>query len=172
MYLDWMGEYRDVIEAMIGMANVYTQVHNRKVFSGSVKLTPVELQVIEYILENEERNENMSEIAQRLSISQSSFSKKVKDLVSRGLLEKYYAANNRKNVIIKVSGLGKEFYMAYSTGSQTDVWRKIFSRLDKLDKKTIQIFIDSLNEFRNELQSYLEGEKPVTNSNVDLIKIE
>lgn len=80
MKLPWMGEYRDMIEAVIGLANSYNQICNYKVFSdrsGNIKLTATEVQIIEYVLENEERNENMSAIAQRLSISQSTFSKRL-----------------------------------------------------------------------------------------------
>mgnify|MGYP005797211705 FL=1 len=72
MKLEWMGEYRDVVEAIIGVANIYNQIYNYKVFSdpsGKILLTANEVQIIEYIYENEERNDNMSEVARRLSIS-------------------------------------------------------------------------------------------------------
>ena len=32
MKLEWMGEYRDVVEAIIGVANIYNQIYNYKVF--------------------------------------------------------------------------------------------------------------------------------------------
>lgn len=99
MKLEWMGEYRDVVEAIIGVANIYNQIYNYKVFSdpsGKILLTANEVQIIEYIYENEERNDNMSEVARRLSISQSTFSKKVKQLVQKGLLERYCTVSNKK----------------------------------------------------------------------------
>ena len=52
MKLEWMGDYRPVIEAMIGMCNAYSQVVNLEVFrDGTVSVSPAELQVMEYILE-------------------------------------------------------------------------------------------------------------------------
>ena len=83
MYLDWMGEYRELVESIIGVVNIYNQIQNERVFTGGIeglRLSATEVQVIEYILENEEKNSNMSEIAKRLSISQSSFSKKIKTI--------------------------------------------------------------------------------------------
>ena len=101
MKLEWMGEYRDVVEAIIGVANIYNQIYNYKVFSdpsGKILLTANEVQIIEYIYENEERNDNMSEVARRLSISQSTFSKKVKQLVQKGLLERNPDQKDRRKV--------------------------------------------------------------------------
>lgn len=171
MKLEWMGNYRNVVEAMIGMGNAYYQVYNVKNLISEIQMSPAKLQVMEYILENEEQNENMSEIAKRLSISQSAFSKIANQLVKEGFLEKYHAANNRKNIIMKVSDYGKECYEAYSHGEKTDVWRRIFKKLDGLDEKSIQIFVDCLNEVTEALQKWdtseIEEEEEIT-----LIKVE
>lgn len=151
MKLEWMGEYRDVVEAIIGVANIYNQVCNYKVFSdqsGEILLTANEVQIIEYIYENEERNDNMSEVARRLSISQSTFSKKVKQLVEKGLLERYCTVNNKKNIVIKLSETGKKFYADYVAGQQTDVWREMFARLDQIDRKSIDVFVEALTILR------------------------
>ncbi len=154
MKLEWMGEYRDVVEAIIGVANIYNQIYNYKVFSdpsGKILLTANEVQIIEYIYENEERNDNMSEVARRLSISQSTFSKKVKQLVQKGLLERYCTVSNKKNIVIKISETGKQFYANYITGQQTDVWREMFARLDKLDKESIDTFVEALTILRKSM---------------------
>lgn len=173
MKLEWMGDYRPVIEAMIGMCNAYSQVVNLEVFrDGTVSVSPAELQVMEYILENEERHENMSQIARRLCISQSSFSKMVKHLAGKGLLEKYRTANNSKNIIIQVSPSGRAFYEAYSSGEMTDVWRRIFRRMEGLDAETVQIFIDSLNEFTRDVQRGIENVSHPEQGKSELIKIE
>lgn len=173
MKLDWMGEYRQVIEAMIGMGNAYSQVANAQLFTaGDVSLSPSELQVMEYILENEDRHENMSRIAQRLSISQSVFSKQVKQLVKKGMLEKYHTRKNNKDIIVKVSQKGQEFYAEYCSGEPTDVWRRIFARLEALDSDTIQIFVDSMNEFTNEILYGKKGKFSQTDDASDLVKIE
>lgn len=173
MKLEWMGAYRPVIEAMIGMCNAYSQVVNLEVFSdGNVSVSPAELQVMEYILENEERHENMSQIARRLCISQSSFSKMVKHLVGKGLLEKFRTANNSKNIIVQVSPLGRAFYEAYSRGDMTAVWRRIFRRMEGLDAETVQIFVDSLNEFTDDVQRGIERATRSEPAETELIRIE
>lgn len=150
MKLDWMGDYRDVVGAMIRMCNTYCGIYKTE-FLADIHLSPAQLQVMEYILENEESNENMSVIARRLSIPQSSFSKIANQLVRRGFLEKYHLANNDKNVIIKVSDYGKQCYLEYGRGERTDVWRRIFRRLDGLDAETVRVFVDCLNEFTDEM---------------------
>ena len=114
MKLEWMGKYRKLVESMIGMVNAYSQVSKIEVFGDDVKLNSVQLQVMEYTLENEELNQNMSQIAQRLSISQSNFSKITNQLVKKGMLEKFHTRNNSKNVIIKVTEKGRDFYKNYS----------------------------------------------------------
>ncbi len=174
MYLDWMGEYRELVESIIGVVNIYNQIQNERVFTGGIeglRLSATEVQVIEYILENEEKNSNMSEIAKRLSISQSSFSKKIKLLADKGLLEKYYASNNRKNIIVKVSEFGKAFYSGYVKSEQTDIWREIFSKLDQADRESIKIFTDSLIALRQSMIRTLEKEVVTGNLGVELIKL-
>ena len=155
MKLDWMGEYRDVVGAMIGMCNAYYRVYNSE-FINELHLSPAQLQVMEYILENEESHDNMSAIAKRLSISQSSFSKIANQLVRRGFLEKYHLTTNGKNVIIRVSDYGRRCYAEYSRGEMTDVWRRIFKKLDTVDSGSVQVFVDCLNEFTEQI---LPGEK-------------
>ena len=175
MKLPWMGEYRDMIEAVIGLANSYNQICNYKVFSdrsGNIKLTATEVQIIEYVLENEERNENMSAIAQRLSISQSTFSKKVKQLVQMGLLERYCTATNRKNIVIKVSEAGKNFYNYYAQSKQVDAWHEMFKELDKIDKESIQSFTNALNILRKSMLQTLEIKTVAAPGKMNLIKLD
>ena len=72
--LKWFGEYRELIEKMILYGNSYARTYKISCpRSHGFKLSPAEMQVIEYLLENEERQENMLEISQRLGISASSF---------------------------------------------------------------------------------------------------
>jgi len=150
MGLEWMGNYRDVVEAMIRMCNTYYGVYKAE-FLPEIHLSPAQLQVLEYILENESRNDNMSAIARRLSIPQSSFSKIANELVRLNFLDKYHLANNGKDVIIKVSDYGKKCYAEYSSGRHTDVWRRIFKRLDGLDTASVQVFVACLNEFTDQM---------------------
>lgn len=154
MKLEWMGKYRKLVESMIGMGNAYSQITKMEVFGDDdTRLTAVQLQVMEYTLENEELNQNMSQIAERLSISQSNFSKITNQLVKKGMLEKFHTRNNSKNVIIKVTEKGREFYKSYSQNESTDIWRRIFKMLKNVDDKDVEIFANCLNEFTNQLNS-------------------
>lgn len=101
MKLNWMGEYRNLIEQLIRYGNSYAHIYNRPVkITETISLSPSEIQVLEYILENEEKKQKMAELAQRLAISPSSFTKIVNKLAKLNLLEKYRKGNNRKDIII------------------------------------------------------------------------
>lgn len=155
---------------MISMCNAYYEIYKIE-FLHDAHLSPSQLQVLEYILENEEKNDNMSAIAKRLSIPPSSFSKIVNGLVKCGFLNKYHTASNSKNVIVKVSDYGKQCYVEYSQGEATDVWRRIFKKLDKLDDDSLTVFIDCMNEFIGAMH----GQKYVKETQLEdsqLIKIE
>ncbi|WMJ81522.1 helix-turn-helix domain-containing protein [Clostridium sp. MB40-C1] len=104
MELEWMRKYRNFVEKIIKFGNSYAQSYKTEYnYNTSIKFSASQLQVVEYILENEENHQNMSEIASRLGISPSAFSKNVNKMVKKGLLEKFHTSDNRKDVIIKVS---------------------------------------------------------------------
>jgi DNA-binding MarR family transcriptional regulator len=87
MKLAWMGEYRDVVEALIRYCNVYAASYKPEAMNyNGISFSFSQIQVLEYLLENEERNENMSAIAKRLGISRSNFTKIVNRLAGKGLL--------------------------------------------------------------------------------------
>ena len=68
-----------------------------------IPISYAQIQIIEYLQENEELHQNMEQLAAKLGITTSNFSKLVNKLESKGLLQKYHAANNRKEVIIQVT---------------------------------------------------------------------
>lgn len=173
--LTWLREYRPLVETIIGLFNSYNQICNAKVFcdeSGKILLSATEVQIIEYILENEERNENMSAVAQRLSISQSTFSKKIKHLVQMGLLERYCTVNNRKNIVIKVSDAGKRFYLEYVESHQIDAWKEMFKQLDNLDNESVEIFINALNILRKSMQQTVKTKAVSAPGDLQLIRLD
>ena len=73
-----------------------------------------QIQVLEYLLENEEQNQNMSQIASRHGITLNNFSKLVNKIEKKGLVEKFFIKGNRKSIVIPVSPLGRQVYEAYS----------------------------------------------------------
>ena len=125
MKLAWMGEYREMVEALIHYCNIYAAAYKvEKMEFQGVSYSYAQIQVLEYLLENEERNENMSAIAARLGITRSNFTKIVNRLVAKGLLDKAYMPGSRKALKLTVNDLGRELYTAYSQ----DILRCIFRR--------------------------------------------
>lgn len=115
MKLEWMGEYRDVVEQLIKYCNVYAAAYRKEFKPGTdIPMSFAQIQVIEYLLENEELHQNMKQIAKRLGITTSNFSKLVNKLEEKELLEKFHTEENKKEVIIKVTDYGRNVYKDYS----------------------------------------------------------
>ncbi len=115
MKLDWMGEYRDVVEALIHYCNIYAGVYRtEKMNYKGVSYSYAQIQVLEYLLENEERRENMSRIASRLGITRSNFTKIVKRLSAKGLVDKAPMPGSRREIDLSVNALGRALYEDYS----------------------------------------------------------
>lgn len=151
MQLTWMGEYREMVEALIHYCNIYSAVYKieRMTYQG-VSYSYAQIQVLEYLLENEEKQQNMSCIASRLGITRSNFTKIAGKLVSKGLLEKTYMPGSRKDVLLTVSPLGKELYEEYSRG----VYERHFSRMFKEWEGIPEEYRD---RFRDSLYAALHG---------------
>lgn len=114
MKLEWMGDYRGIVEQLIRYCNVYASLYTKEMQHGSdVPFSFAQIQVVEYLLENEDLHQNMMTIASRLGISYSTFSKLVSRLVKKGLLRKFHAQGNRKDIIVRVTDVGKRIYEDY-----------------------------------------------------------
>ena len=97
MKLAWMGDYREVVEALIHYCNIYAAAYKvEKMEYRGVRYSYAQIQVLEYLLENEERNENMSAVAGRLGITRSNFTKIVNRLAAKGIVEKDYMPGSRR----------------------------------------------------------------------------
>lgn len=139
--MEWLSEYRDLIEKVIRFGNAYA-LRYKKPFSitNEISLSAAEIQVIEYILENEERKESMCELAKRLGISASSFTKLSAKLTDMGLLEKYHLGNNKKNIIILASDYGKKVYEAYSEEAYRTWMSNVEELLSGIPKEYVEQF--------------------------------
>ena len=131
--LEWMGAHRDEVEALIHYCNIYAAAYKleQMEFEG-VRYSFAQIQVLEYLLENEERNENMSAIAARLGITRSNFTKIVNRLVSKGLLEKEPMPGSRKELKIRVNALGRRLYEDYSQDILRWHFSPMFQSLDQI----------------------------------------
>ena len=81
MKLEWMGDYRELLEKLIHYCNQYANSYKEEQDYGLAEpFSFAQIQVLEYLLENEELNQNMSTISTRLGVSLSAFSKMVNRL--------------------------------------------------------------------------------------------
>lgn len=146
MKLEWMGEYRDIVEQLIKYCNVYAAVYKKEEFMGTdIPISYAQIQIIEYLLENEELHLNMKQLAAKLGITTSNFSKLVNKLESKGLLQKYHAANNRKEVIIQVTGYGKKVYADYSEYIYRNHFKQMFEAAKDIPKEYLPLFAGMLD---------------------------
>ena len=147
MKLEWMGEYREVVEKLIHYCNVYASVYKKEcITKEGVSFSFSQVQVLEYLLENEDRNDNMSVIAARLGIALSSFSKLVSALEEKGLLEKFYLEGNKKNIIVHVSELGRKVYAAYVDEIYENHFSNMFSALNEIPKEYLPVIAQALDK--------------------------
>lgn len=177
MELTWMGRHRASVEVMIKMCNSYAALLSIPSFVWEdISLSVQELQTLEYILENENQRENMSRVAEKMNFSQSNFSKIVKQLVIKGMVEKYHSARNGKDIILCPSELGREAYAAYSASAQAR-WMPIFEHMDALSPDDEEVLIKICKAFTercsNQLASYnARKARGGTEETDTLIKIE
>lgn len=140
-----MGEYRDVVEALIHYCNIYAVAYrSEKLEYKGIFYSFAQVQVLEYLLESEGKNENMSAIASRLGISRSNFTKIVNRLVAKGLLEKAYMPGSRKELKVTVNPLGRELYSVYSQGILRWHFSPMFQALGKIPKEYYPFIHDAL----------------------------
>lgn len=117
--MDWLGEnqklYRDVLKCF----NRYASVVNRTSTSTGYALSGLDLQVMECLYENSEKQLMMAQIADALGIATSSFTKIVAKLTKLGFAEKFHRDGNRKNIIVLLSDAGRDLFahgLAHSQG--------------------------------------------------------
>lgn len=143
--LEWMGKNRDVVEALIHYCNIYAGVYRiEKMSFRGITYSYSQIQVLEYLLENEERNDNMSAIAHRLGITRSNFTKIVTRLCKKGLVEKVQAPGSRRDLNVVVNDLGRELYEDYAKGIVKRHFEPMFRDLDKLSPEARDCVRDAL----------------------------
>ncbi len=168
MSLEWMGKYRVFVEKLVKFGNSYADSYKKEyAYNTAFLFSAAQIQVLEYLLENEDKNQNMLEIAKRLGISKSAFSKHVKKMVEKGLLEKYHTSDNKKNIIIKVSTSGKEVYRQYVQFAYEKSFKKIFSLLAEIPEQYVEKMEAILD-----ISARATTEKTKQKKEVNLIRIE
>lgn len=152
MKLEWMREYRDVVEQLIHCCNEYASIFTKEDYLGTeVKISYAQVQVLEYLLENEDLHQNMATIATRLGITASTFSKLVNKLVDKNLLEKFHKGNNRKDVIVQVTDWGRKQYQSYSKYVYETHFSPMFTVADDLPKEYLPLVAGMLRAWTSNL---------------------
>lgn len=147
MKFQWMGRYRELLRALVLHSNNTARLSSIIMDVGGIAMTPYEWQVFECILEHEDENVNMISMSNSLGVPQSTFSKVTKKLCKHGLVERYQALGNRKNIILKGSERGRELYLAHASRVMEGVFRPLFDALDGLPDETLETFVAALNRF-------------------------
>ena len=156
MKLEWMDKHRQLVEKIIKYGNAYAHIYNRQIdYRANVFFSASQIQVLEYVLENEDQK--MSEIAKRLGVNRSAFSKNVKKLMDKELLEKFRCNNNQKDIFLKVTPQGKIVYDQYSKFIYERCFKDMFEVADQIPAdylemmaKMIDVFADRIISVSNE----------------------
>lgn len=147
-----MGRYRRLLGAIVRHTNIISRAvaSLRLKIDTDIELSITEWQILEYIYEHEKDDMRMIYLSDSLGIPQSSFSKYVKKLENHGLVERFQAPGNRKNVIIKPSPKGRHLYKSNTEGPEQEMWRRFFASLDGVPDEYLEQFtkaLEDLNDF-------------------------
>lgn len=145
MQLTWLGRYRGVVAALVHHSNSVNRVlTSRMDMGGGIMLSSQELQILEALIEHEDENYIMSDIAAGLAIPQSSMTKISQQLAACGLIERYRREGNRKNVILKPSEKGRALYDDYCENYARDLFAPLFDGLAPLTDEQLAIVADAI----------------------------
>lgn len=148
MKIEWMGRYRELLKALVLHSNMSARISSIPADIGEgFSLTPYEWQVLECILEHEDENVNMIYMSNGLGVSQSTFSKITKKLCKCGLVQRYQALGNRKNIILKGTEQGRRLYLEHTSQVLEKVFEPLFEGLNSLSDQAIKTFVEALNRF-------------------------
>lgn len=147
-----MGRYRLLMAALVQHSNIVQRACAHTVqLNEQIALSPQEWQVFEYIIEHQNDDSCMNSISERLGIAQSTFSKVTKVLCGHGLVEKYQAENNRKNIILRPSPGALTLYRR-QVATRMPLFQDFFDTLDPLTDEQIALFVHALTTMNQRLQ--------------------
>lgn len=139
MKLEWMGQYRPLVEEYIKAANRYARNYRETAMEiEGVPLSAATVQVLEYILENEEEQLPMARLAQRLGVTRGAFSKTTAVLCQQGLVEKRHPQESGREYILTLTDKGRRVYTAYSEAVLRCIFQPIFRGLEQLSPEQLE----------------------------------
>ena len=142
MKLEWMGPYRSLVEEYIKAANNYARNYRtvQMEFEG-VPLSSATIQVLEYILENEEDMLPMARLAERLGVTRGAFSKTTANLCQQGLIQKHHPSENDKEYVLTLTEKGRRIYETYSSRALSRYFAPIFAELEKMKPEELEAIL-------------------------------
>ena len=166
MTTEWMGRYREILAALVLHGNVVLRAHSIAIDIGDgIFLNHQQWQILEYIVEHRDELFNMIDISYHLNIPQSTFSKTVKLLHGYGLVEKYQAVNNRKNIILRPTEKGLRLYQSISQKEAMGILQGFFDALKNVTDEDLHAMAKAIEALDNELL-------PERKEEIELIKLE
>ncbi|WP_319755567.1 winged helix DNA-binding protein [uncultured Sphaerochaeta sp.] len=153
MELTWMGRYRNLVGQLIRYANIYVRGYNIELGGEEgITLSAQSWQVLECIIEHEDETLKMAELSKYLGMPQSTFSKYVKKLVEQNLAERYRKEDNRKEVILRPSEYGRDFYVHKSKGLLELGYKEMFNLLENVPDEALNAMVSAIENLANHLE--------------------
>lgn len=144
-----MGRYRELVRALVHFSN--NSNHGPK--GGSlmepvegIRLVKLEYQILEHIVEFEDENKIMADIAHDLGLMPSNVTKLTHNLLEHGLVEKYHIKGNKKNIVLKPTEKGKRVYNICCTRDVSKGFTAFFRALDHMTDEEIAAFTVAVNK--------------------------
>lgn len=154
-----MGRYRGIVDAVVAHGNLISRMQSyRECVSGRTELSFQEWQILEYIVGHRFETFSMSDMSASLKIPQSTFSKIVKYLCQLGLVEKYQAVNNRKNIILKPSEEALELYAENSESLKKRFFSPMFSCLENVSDESLEAVVKAIETLDERIASLSESD--------------
>ena len=139
MKLEWMGPYRPLVEEYIKAMNRYARSYrDTNMEIDGVPLSAATIQVLEYILENEEEQLPMARLAERLGVTRGAFSKTTALLCSQGLVEKRHPEQSGREYVLTLTQKGRKVYERYSNAVYKQLLEPIFQELGQMSPEQIE----------------------------------
>ena len=127
MNVEWMERYRPLMRALVNHTNSACRFANiRTDVKDGILLNHYDWQVLEYLYEHEENDEHMLHMSKR-----------------------YHTRTNKKNVILKITDLGKEVYEHHVTTHLKDYFTPMFTVLNELSDTQLDVFVRALDTFNH-----------------------
>lgn len=152
MELTWMGRNRELVKELTRHSNIVSRaLNNASSFNNEVEMTCIELQILENLIEKDDENRIMSEVAADVGIPRSAITLSSRHLLAQGLIERFRIKGNNKNIILRPTPLGRKVYQQYSETTALELFSKFFEELDKLSEEELEKFTYALHVLNKSL---------------------